>query len=475
MLDHTPSARSQGIGSSCYAPLSDRSKKVLQIATIIVFLAGVILAALSVGGYVPSVAAWTGLGISVASLVTFFLLWNCSSKKEIDGIRLSFDKAVNNPAFIAEEEEVNEGTSNKEKNPAYPIERDEAPFTQMEDLVGEGKVNQAWTLYLKTERERPHRVAPSLPSENLILAVIDAKQDDLQALKALGGELLRDCSIEYKGVRNRSLIKDNLWEACFRGYQEYIEDIAKQHPDFAMHVIISGRGSTIMRDVLRLQIFRLAYPEFLDAIKKAAINIRDIEALAKFFFGYHLVLEQEDFDHLIKLSRALKSFDGEYLLWMDLVIGKFLYSNMALRGKGVPQIDDELVQDIFSKEWIDAIARSVAMTEKESDVNNNIQFLLLIDKESPHYVYARMMLGNIHLDLEEYEEAGQYFLEVAEMDVQDAEDATKLAAMSLLAKNKEGDYVRRDSNDAVNCLRMKECDIKLSELKRILEPLPLED
>lgn len=386
----------------------------------------------------------------------------------------------------------------------------------MTTLIEDEQIKEAWQLYLNTSFEESHGYKPEqkiqeallgqtdwldLPPEKLLNAIMNhwLSGEENIATKVCP-EFIRDCANQYADFRNKCLAEDRLW-SCFAGYQEYTADIAKVHPTFGLEVMISKRGADILEDKYRIEIFRSSFTNLLLLIESNGINEDKIKFFANFLLCYQFVLDNEDFEKIKLIRLALiqqrdlfeKGSEGfsNYFLHislMDLVACKLSIQGIY-KGKGsgtfFPPVDMDVASGLFDLHWIEDVTRQISAATDDENIRKGLLYLSLIPQSNPHYIDAQLMLGNIWLDVENFSEAGRYFLYVAKLKNKQSPDALILASMSLLAiveEEKGLTFVLREdfeflvkTNKQVRTLNHGECtSLNLEQLIETVERLQKE-
>jgi len=454
----------------------ENRKKIILTALGILAAVGTIIAALGAAGYLPALTIWIGGAIFAVSLPSVAVLALCRRGHSVLQRQTNGEAAAPNIP-------VSQSDGHHFKNDGHNFQLIKTPqqtkdYQSMQTLVEEDQTNEAWTHYFKTcyverhgktspqEKEHSSYLANGewvhLPPESLLTAIVDhwlSKGED--ALNHVCAEFIRDCALQYTDFRMKCLTDDRLWE-CFKGYPEYIADISAAHPAFGLGVMISKRGASLIGDDYRIGIFRSSYQELISKIQENNLQEEEIKFFAHFLISYQLIIHKKDFEKVKLINEALlkqmnryEKNSDEYATYdiytslLDLVVGKLAFQGIyEAEGHSVRflPVDSDLINDIFTRKWSEELAHRIATTVVETDIRKGIFYLSLVPEASVHYVDAQMTLGNIWMDLDNFFEASQCFLQVAKLKHESSADALQLAVMSSLAMVKEG-------NDWVYALR----------------------
>ena len=481
-------------------------------ALVLLVLASGTMSICGIVGYLPSLAASTGGGIFIASLISLVALAVCLKRAKPRNLQDGNGGGAN-PAPAGEGRGQNpqappplanppstDGTQANLHNDLQASALAELPEYEdprILDLVDAGRVEEAWKLYWSEDHldSIPRGEKSAKPPERLVMGMIDLWfSKKIKIADRLGPDCVREWAMRYTRLRHLCLQEDQLW-CCFNGYPEYIADLGKQHPFFAVQVMISKRGEGILGDIYRLEIFRAGLSYFLSKIQNHNLTDDEFKYFANFLIGYQLVIHKDDFDKIkqvtqaVQQQKALSHPDSEagkkYALWvviMDLVEGKLSFQGIYGEERGFtyfPPVDAGLVRNIFTLEWIEKVTRKLSQATEEEGILKGLLYLSLIPQNSTHYSEAQMMLGNVWMELENYEEAGQHFLQVAKLnDPLRGPDALMLASTCLLAAVKEGDswaFVSRgkmqELSDPVRTLNPQEAKLfTVEKLQALLLP-----
>lgn len=264
-------------------------------------------------------------------------------------------------------------------------------------------------------------------------------------------DLIRNCAFEYPAFRKRCLQEDELWK-CFNAYPEYVADIGKRDPHFALAVVTSHRAATYKSDEYRFELFNAAYPLLLENLKN--LDLQQLQNLGSFLLQYRLVVPHADFEKIKQLATQMSespSLNPDCKKIMHYVTGK-------LSLQGIYKEKENLLQ---SFEWLGlsniftvshgastqaGITEMLTDLELDEDIRNAIEFLELLDKNNPSYGPAQMVLGQIWLDNDEFARAGSSYLNAAEAssDPTTKRDAIFLAAPCLFVKTSQGQLILRE-------------------------------
>ncbi len=340
----------------------------------------------------------------------------------------------------------------------------ESSYQRIRDLVEAGKMEEAWQLYHSTcDHEKYGWTSPLktldqwlyLPPEKLIETMLKKwLSEEKDILSMVTADFIRDCATKYPTIRNMCLENEELF-VCFMAYPEYVVDIVGADLSFGEQVMISSKGVKITSDVYRFDIFRLSYKNLISLIEERPLTKKEFKFLYKYLISYRIVISEKDYKRIQKITRAIsrqrdlhEESSKEYqrcnlqIIWMNIVEGKLslqgIYNNQKKATRFIP-IACDLTNRKFVLEWIEEIARKVALATDKETVRKGFIYLSLFREGDPHYDDAQMMLGNIMMDVDNFSEAAAYYLGVAERKNEYSAEALQLAAACLLAAKKEND------------------------------------
>lgn len=420
----------------------------------------------------------------------------------------------NNDENGLQETSVNNVTLNKQNPPENhdPVKemillKTTTENNEIQKLTHEGKIQEAWKLYVESnlkDRYGEHAIEfstrlktwSSLPPEELISAIVDEWKDQEAVRTNVTIELIRDCALAYSSFRQKCLTENKLWD-YFNAYPEYVADIAKKNVDFAYKIMSTTRGTAILDDRYRFEIFYGGYDQILSQIQTDKMTDEQMKYITAYLLRYRTVITDEDFARIKELAKKIKSrsqVNQNHEAMINFVIGKLSLQGIYKKGENLLQnFTDMSLGDIFHLSATNIseceINDRLAALDLDEEIEKAVQYLLFIPKNAPSYTQSRMALGHIWSEQGEFIEAGKCFLEAALItttkdllpkDVQENRRETLfLAASSLLMKatiNNNEKLVMRlkdeDKNEGLfRALSPMDCDELASNTEKFLEIL----